>query len=73
LLNTLPRWYSTVLGLMNSCAPIQPVEARRAELLQRREGEFHLPFVSLGAKNPEALRRRNRLLHQGRLADARLS
>src|SRR4051794_14007528 len=51
---------------------LDEIEARRAQLLERREREFHLPFDSVGASDPEVRSRPNRILEQGGLADARV-
>src|SRR5579872_6533715 len=49
------------------------VKPRCAQLLQRRVGQLDLPFVTRGPKNAETVRGSDRLLDQGRLADARFS
>jgi hypothetical protein len=49
------------------------LQDRRAQLLQRRERELHLPLDPSGAGGPKLPPRLDRVLQQGGLADARLS
>jgi hypothetical protein len=59
--NTLCKWYSTVRGLMNSCAPISGFELpSRASsaiwLVETGERKLHLRLHSNGLENPAAFR-----------------
>ena len=52
---------------------LDELEDRRAELLQRRVGELHLPLDARGPDDPKVLARLDRVLEQRGLADARLA
>lgn len=52
---------------------LHEVEARRAQLVERRERELHLAFDSDRARNPEVRSRLDRIVEQCGLADARLA
>ena len=52
---------------------LHELEARRAQLLQRREGELHLSLDPDRAGDAEVRRRLDRVLEQRGLADARLA
>jgi hypothetical protein len=49
------------------------VEARRAQLVERRERKLHLPFDPDRAGDPEVRSRLDRMVEQRGLADARLA
>ena len=51
----------------------EPVEHRAAQLVQPREGQFHLGLDADPADHPEAGRLTHQVAQQGRLADPRLS
>jgi hypothetical protein len=51
----------------------QMVESRGAKLLERRECQLEFPLSPRSPQNPKVRCRRDSLLDEGRLADARLS
>ena len=53
--------------------PVQPIQHRRAQLLQRRERELHLRLHTDRPHDPEPRRGPDRGLQQRRLADPRLA
>ena len=53
--------------------PSETVEQARAELMQAREGELHLPLHPGCAKDPTAIGALRRVLQEGRFADAGLA
>jgi hypothetical protein len=60
-------------GLLRLVERVQPVEHRRAQLVQPRERELHLGLDSRDARDPEAGGLLGAVLQQGGLADARLA
>ena len=51
----------------------QAIQHRRAQLLQGRERELHLPLDTGGPRDPETRRRLDRVFQQRRLTDPRLA
>ena len=60
-------------GLLWLWKSIEPVEHRRAELVQRREGQLHLGLDAGDPRDTEARRLPGAMVQEGRLADARLA
>jgi len=52
---------------------LEPVQHRRADLMQPSEGEFHLRLDACGVYHPEIRRSPGHIVQQRRLADARLA
>jgi hypothetical protein len=52
---------------------LEPGEHRRAELVERGEGQLHLGLDAHGAGDPEPGRRSDRVIHERGLADSRLA